>query len=117
MGQEKETIYDFYINLETLDWKQWEAESWVPPKRLEFSQILIPTMDSTRTEYLINLVDSLDMMRSEKRKESGIRNTLLVGGPGTAKTSVILMKTTKFDSSVMLLKMLNFSSATTPVMF
>jgi len=32
-------------------------------------------------------------MRSEKRKEAGIRNTLLVGGPGTAKTSCILMRT------------------------
>lgn len=117
MGQEKETVFDYFINLDTMDWKQWEAEAWQPPKRLEFSQILIPTMDSTRAEYLINLVDSLDFMRSEKRKEAGIRNTLLVGGPGTAKTSVILMKTSKFDSTQMLLKMINFSSATTPVMF
>ena len=37
MGQEKETVFDYFINLETLDWKVWEAESWVPPKRLEFS--------------------------------------------------------------------------------
>lgn len=66
MNQEKETVFDYYINLDTLDWKIWEAESWVIPKRLEFSQILIPTTDSTRAEYLINIMDSLDFMRSEK---------------------------------------------------
>jgi len=62
----------------------------------------------------MGLVESLDEVRSEKRNEAGIRNTLLVGGPGTAKTSVVLMRTSKFDSKVMLLKMINFSSATTP---
>jgi dynein heavy chain len=41
----------------------------------------------------------------------------LVGGPGTAKTSVILMYTTKFDSTSMLFKRINFSSATTPYNF
>jgi dynein heavy chain len=53
-------------------------------------------------------------MRSDKRAEPGQQNTLLVGGPGTAKTSTILMYTNKFDNSVMLLKRINFSSATTP---
>lgn len=57
MGMERETVFDYYINIETLDWKVWEADTWVPPKRLEFSQILIPTMDSTRAEFLIGLVD------------------------------------------------------------
>jgi hypothetical protein len=32
MGLEKETIYDYFINLDTLDWKVWEADAWVPPK-------------------------------------------------------------------------------------
>jgi dynein heavy chain len=53
-------------------------------------------------------------MRSDKRAEPGQQNTLLVGGPGTAKTSTILMYTAKFDDAEMLLKRINFSSATTP---
>jgi dynein heavy chain len=53
-------------------------------------------------------------MRSEKRKEPGQKSTILVGGPGTAKTSVLLMYTSKFDKDAMLVKRINFSSATTP---
>jgi dynein heavy chain, axonemal len=56
-------------------------------------------------------------MRNDKRNEPGHQNTLLVGGPGTAKTSVILMYTSKFNSDEMLFKRLNFSSATTPFNF
>jgi len=56
-------------------------------------------------------------MRHEKRKEHGVLSTLLVGGPGTAKTSVILMYTSKFNKDQMLFKRINFSSATTPYNF
>jgi dynein heavy chain, axonemal len=40
-----------------------------------------------------------------------------VGAAGTAKTSVILMYTSKFDKEAMLFKRINFSSATTPYNF
>lgn len=56
-------------------------------------------------------------MKSERRKEAGQLSTILVGGPGTAKTSVILMFTSKFDNTHMLFKRINFSSATTPYNF
>lgn len=56
-------------------------------------------------------------MRSVIRKEPGQMHTLLVGGPGTAKTSVIIMYCLKFDQEKMLFKRINFSSATQPINF
>ena len=93
MQIDKETVFDYYVEPTTRQWKGWEAEQWQPPKRLAFSQLLIPTSDSTRAEYIIRKIAALPLMRSEKRKESGQLSTILVGGPGTAKTSVILMYT------------------------
>jgi len=117
MSVDKETVFDYYIDESTKQWKLWEAEVWQPPKRIAFSQLLIPTGDSTRAEFIIEKIAKLPVWRSEKRKELGHLNTLLVGGPGTAKTSVMLMYTSKFDSEYMLFKRINFSSATTPYNF
>jgi dynein heavy chain len=117
MAAEKETIFDYMVDEHTRTWKLWEAETWTPPKRLLFSQLLIPTSDSTRAEYIIEKIGKMPVMRNEKRKEPGNQSTLLVGGPGTAKTSVVLMYTSKFDSEKMMFKRINFSSATTPFNF
>jgi dynein heavy chain, axonemal len=119
MSVDKETVFDYYIKKDSRDWCFWEAESWNPPegKRLEFSQLLIPTNDSTRADYLISKIGTLPDIRSEARKERGCRSSLIVGGTGTAKTSCALMYANKFDPNVMLFKSINFSSATTPRMF
>jgi dynein heavy chain len=114
---EKETVFDYYVDESTRQWKLWEAEVWQPPKRIAFSQLLIPTGDSTRAEYIIEKIASLPVWRHEARKEPGAQNTLLVGGPGTAKTSVIIMYCSKFDTAKMLFKRINFSSATEPANF
>lgn len=116
-GMDKETIFDYFVDEKTKQWKIWEAESWTPPKRIVFSQLLIPTSDSTRAEYIMTKIANLPIMRNNSRKEPGHMNTLLVGGPGTAKTSVVLMFCSKFDSEKMLFKRINFSSATTPFNF
>lgn len=116
-AQEKETVYDYYVEKETKQWKLWEAESWTAPKKIAFSQLLIPTGESTRTEYVMGLISSLPVIRHARRQEPGHNNTLLVGSPGTAKTSVCLMYCNKFDSEQMLFKRINFSSATTPFNF
>jgi dynein heavy chain len=79
--------------------------------------LLIPTADSCRAEFIIEKIASLHPVRSQVRKEPGHLNTLLVGSSGTAKTSVILMYCGKFDSDHMLMKRINFSSATQPFDF
>jgi len=114
---DKETVFDYYMDPTLKNWKLWEADQWQPPKRLAFSQLLIPTIDSTRAEFIIKKIAGLPLMRSEKRKEQGQLSTILVGGPGTAKTSVILMYTSKFDQNQMMFKRINFSSATSPFNF
>ena len=34
---DKETVYDYFVDPTTKTWKIWEAETWVPPKKLYFS--------------------------------------------------------------------------------
>jgi dynein heavy chain len=117
MQTDKETVFDYFVDAETKQWKLWEAEGWQAPKRIAFSQLLIPTGESTRTEYIMSNIASLPVIRHARRSEPGHQNTLLVGSPGTAKTSVCLMYCGKFDSESMLFKRINFSSATTPYNF
>jgi hypothetical protein len=71
MSVDKETVFDYYVDPLSRSWKPWEAEQWQPPKRLAFSQLLIPTIDSTRAEFIIKKISALPLMKSEKRKESG----------------------------------------------
>jgi dynein heavy chain len=71
-------------------------------------------MDSTRGEYILKKMASLPEKRSEARKENGITSTLIIGGPGTAKTSTILMYSMKFDEKSQSFKRINFSFATSP---
>jgi len=111
---DKETIYDYCYDHKSKQWKLWEPESWSAPKRIIFSQLLIPTADSCRADFIIKKISSLNPIRSQIRGEPGQLNTLLVGSSGTAKTSVIQMYCNKFDPSVMLQKRINFSSATLP---
>lgn len=54
------------------------------------------------------------MVRNRDREEAGQRHTMFVGAAGTAKTSVALMYSSKFDKEEMLFKRINFSSATSP---
>lgn len=53
-------------------------------------------------------------MRSERRKEVGLLNTLLIGGQGTAKTSIILMNSMNLDKNEYSFKRINFSFYTLP---
>ena len=104
---EGDTIFEYRVDAETLAWAKWKPPVWVYPETevLDFSNLLVPTMDSTRAIYL------LDNLHAYKRP------ILLVGGPGTAKTSTALMFFQTFDPEQRLLKRANFSSATTPGMF
>ena len=111
---DKETIYDYYINPKTRNWDNWKPAEWKPPRILVFSQLLIPTTDSQRVEYIIEKLRTLEEMRSERRKEVGLLNTLLVGGSGTAKTSIVLMNASRLPADEFSFKRINFSFYTLP---
>jgi len=102
-----ETIYEWMIDDKSVEWTRWRPPVWVYPnqEKLDFSNLLVPSMDSTRALYL------LDNLHEFKKP------VLLLGGPGTAKTSTALMFFRTFDASKRLLKRINFSSATMPAMF
>lgn len=107
----EDTVYEYYVNLKSLHWEKWRPPIWTHPlsfspgdSKLDFSNLLIPTMDSTRANYL--------MQQLHKQRKS----ILVIGAEGTAKTSTNLMflKTLPTDTNVV--KRINFSSATTPFM-
>ncbi|KAJ0399007.1 hypothetical protein P43SY_008327 [Pythium insidiosum] len=103
-----QTVYEFFVDPQSWEWKVWRPPKWEYPrgaKTLDFSNLLVPTMDSVRTLYLI---ENLHKQR---------RPVLMVGGPGTAKTSSALMFFNDLNPDQMIIKRVNFSSATTPFMF
>ena len=69
---EKETIFDYFLDPDTKQWALWQPEGWTAPKKIVFSQLLIPTSDSTRAEYIIDKISKLPLERNIKRGEKGL---------------------------------------------
>eukprot|EP00798_Chlamydomonas_sp_ICE-L_P031303 gene31303-6451_t len=108
--EETDTIYEYLVNEEDLEWTHWKSQIpvWTYPKSEEkpkFAQLIIPTLDSVRFEKLLTLSYNVD------------RSSLLVGGPGTAKTAVIMQFISKFNPETTGNKTITFSSLTTPQIF
>ncbi|RKP21518.1 hypothetical protein ROZALSC1DRAFT_20453 [Rozella allomycis CSF55] len=108
MEDPNDTIYEYYVT-EQGEWKHWKERvpNWEYPtdSTPEFSSIIVPTVDNVRVEFLISTLSKLG------------KSVLLIGEPGTAKTVTIQRFLAKLDSDVHLKKSLNFSSATTPMIF
>jgi len=108
-GKDSPTIYDYFVDRESITWSRWSAPEWKYPTwqgdSLDFSNLLIPTLDSTRSEFILN------HLHNKKYP------TLMIGEAGTAKTVTALMFFEKFDAEKRKLKKMNFSSATTGGMF
>jgi len=111
--KEDQTVFEFVPDWtdKQRQWKLWVPEEWKPPKRLNFSSLLISTMDSCRAEYMMTIMSQMDITKTPPC----FKSSLMVGAPGTAKTSTAQMYMQKFSQDVMLSKTINFSSATTPM--
>merc|ERR1719424_1863679 len=120
MSSAPDTVFEFSVDSSnpSYEWSHWGSKipGWTyegPNANMsvgqnlsnDFATLLIPTIDSVRTEYNMDL------------SISATRPTLLVGGPGTAKTSIILQVLGKQDASTTAIKKLSFSSATTPSLY
>jgi dynein heavy chain len=108
-NRETLTIYDYCVNMETMEWELWSVPAWKYPNKkssdeLDYSNVIVPTVDSTSAMYL------LAHMHKQKKP------LLMVGEQGTAKTTTALLFFETFPED-MLLKKVNFSNATTPGMF
>ena len=108
-GDGEDTVFEYTVN-DAGEWQHWGelVQRWDYPKaseRPKFAQLNIPTLDSTRFDALLTRVASLG------------RSSLLVGGPGTAKTTVINMFMAKFPVEEMASKVITFSSLTSPGIF
>jgi dynein heavy chain, axonemal len=100
------TLYEYFVNTSGV-WTLWKPPKWIYPagqEKLDFSNLLVPTMDSTRASY--------NCQHLHKQKKA----ICMVGAEGTAKTSTTLMFFNTLDPEIMLVKRVNFSSATTPFM-
>ena len=107
---EGETVYEYRVHEVSGEWEYWGAKvpEWDPPTTdigASFASILVPTIDSARCEYTLEL--SLGQQRP----------VLLIGGPGTAKTSTVLQVLSKLNPATNANKTVSFSSATTPSIF
>jgi len=107
---EGDTVYEYLVSEETGEWLHWRncVPVWVYPKKEEkpkFAQLVIPTLDSVRFEMLLRLAQCVN------------KASLLVGGPGTAKTATIMQFIGKFNPEATSNKIITFSSLTTPNIF
>ena len=105
-----DTPYEYLVNEDNTEWEHWakRVPVWVYPRDQEkpkYAQLVIPTLDSVRFEQLLQLASTVN------------KASLLIGGPGTAKTNMVNQFMSKFSPEEMLNKTITFSSLTSPMIF
>ncbi|KAJ1633354.1 dynein heavy chain and region D6 of dynein motor-domain-containing protein [Pavlovales sp. CCMP2436] len=105
-----DTIYEYTIDAAKMSWVHWgeRIPDWAytgTELAVDFPKLVIPTIDSARTLYNLERTSAMN------------RAVLLVGGPGTAKTSSILQVLAKQDPTTTMFKKISMSGASTPLIF
>jgi dynein heavy chain len=128
---ERDTIYEYFADESTGEWHHWATKvpKWKMPtgsgnnsgnagsgattsstsqtarRGPRFTQMVVPTLDSVRYERLLALAHAAG------------KASVLVGGPGTAKTTTVQQFLSRFDPDTCVSKTITFSSLTTPALF
>ncbi|KAK6624941.1 hypothetical protein RUM44_011805 [Polyplax serrata] len=97
------TLYHYFVSISTQEWIAWK---WVVPRYVHdpmksFSEILVPTIDTCRTDWLLELMNSIG------------RPVVLVGETGTSKTAIVQDFLRRLSPEHFLQLNVNFSSRTT----
>ncbi|XP_076299453.1 dynein axonemal heavy chain 10-like [Lasioglossum baleicum] len=97
------TLYDYHLDIEQGIWVPWKhlVPGYVHDREKNFSEILVPTIDTLRTTWFIQTMNNLD------------RPALLVGETGTSKTAIIQEFLRNLASEKYNQLLINFSSRTT----
>uniref|UniRef100_A0A8C3EUT6 Dynein axonemal heavy chain 5 n=1 Tax=Corvus moneduloides TaxID=1196302 RepID=A0A8C3EUT6_CORMO len=104
----EDTMFDYYVASDGT-WMHWNThvEEYVYPSSgtPEYGSILVPNVDNVRMDFLIETI-----------AKQG-KAVLLIGEQGTAKTVIVKGFMSKYNPESHMTKSLNFSSATTPLIF
>jgi len=89
----EDTIYEYAINPETYTWMPWKelVPEWSYPAGVEkpdYSSLVIPTVDSTRIQHIMTSLCHVRARPGTGQEFRG-RPVLLVGDPGTAKSTIV----------------------------
>uniref|UniRef100_H2YD95 AAA+ ATPase domain-containing protein n=1 Tax=Ciona savignyi TaxID=51511 RepID=H2YD95_CIOSA len=100
------SIFDFMVDGEG-EWAHWatRVSGEIIDSTPEYTSILVPNVDNVRADYLISTC---------AKQGEGV---LLIGEQGTAKTVIVKGVMSGYNPEQHLSKNMNFSSATTPMMF
>ena len=107
---ETDLLYEYYVDDDTGDWAHWNLQipDFTYDPKMEFAQAFVPTLDSTRYQFLLTLSTRLS------------QPMLVCGDGGTTKTATIMnymnnQLAAKPDDFQM--KMINFSFHTSHNLF
>ncbi|KAH8250122.1 hypothetical protein KR026_005577 [Drosophila bipectinata] len=100
--QGRPTLYDYFWDVKENVWKAWEwvVQPYSHDPLVKFSEILVPTVDNTRTNRVLALMSEIK------------RPVLLVGEAGTSKTATIMQYLRNLNPNVNVILNINFSSRT-----
>ena len=97
------TLFDYFFDIDSKVWKSWKTmvPAYIHDPVKRYNEILVPTIDTVRTEWVLNLMYSVK------------RPTLLVGESGTSKTATTQSFLRKLNPDINVVLSVNFSSRTT----
>ncbi len=97
------TLFEYFFDVNERVWKPWKVliPEYVHDPAKRYNEILVPTIETVRTEWILNLMYSVK------------RPTLLVGESGTSKTATTQSFLRKLNADVNVVLSVNFSSRTT----